>query len=365
MSLRVVCLKHTLDFRFEAGTSRGILTHKDTWFVKVYDADNPSVFGLGECGPLIGLSTDDLPNFDEDLQKIVAAFNRYDVEVFTWNLSLIIDQLIPNQYPSIRFGIETALHDFLNGGKRIIFDNEFSRGQQAIAINGLIWMGNKDFMLTQIEEKLASGYTTLKMKVGALDFEQECELLALIRQRYSAEQITLRLDANGAWAPEEAKQKLERLASFSIHSIEQPIKPQQPEALAALCAASPVPIALDEELIGVIDYMQKLRLLKKLKPQYIVLKPTLLGGFQHCREWIEVANRLKIKWWITSALESNIGLNAVSQFAATFNNTLPQGLGTGQLYYNNIASPLVIEQGTLRYNATDSWDLSLFEGFEA
>ncbi|MFN8355377.1 MAG: o-succinylbenzoate synthase [Spirosomataceae bacterium] len=361
MSLRAVCHKHVLDFRFEAGTSRGILTQKNTWFVKIYDTEQPAVYGLGECGPLQGLSIDDVSDFEEVLQRICGSFNRYDLEVFAWNLNLVIEQLIPNQYPSIRFGLETALHDFLNGGKRIIFNNAFSQGQQAIPINGLIWMGEKSFMLRQIEEKLKAGFTTLKMKVGALDFEQECALLQQIRTEFSPEEITLRVDANGAWTATEAQEKLQKLAEYSLHSIEQPIKPRHLDEMAALCASSPVPIALDEELIGVSDYRQKLRLLKQLMPPYIILKPTLLGGFQHCKEWIEVANRLKINWWMTSALESNIGLNAVSQFTASLHNSLPQGLGTGQLYHNNIASPLTIHQGHLYYQAEHSWDLRLFE----
>lgn len=359
MSLRATAYTHVLQFRFEAGTSRGILTEKPTYFIKIYDTDQPEVFGLGECGPLKGLSADDLPDFADILQRYCRAFNRLDVELFSWNLNIIVDQLVGNQFPSIRFGFETALLDFLNGGKRQIFDNDFSQGQSPIKINGLIWMGAADQMLRQIEEKLEAGYTCLKLKIGAIDFDQELRLLGHVRQHFDASQITLRVDANGAFSADTAHEKLQRLAEYELHSIEQPIKPRQKEHMAALCENSPVPVALDEELIGVTDYMEKLRLLKALRPPYIILKPTLLGGFQHCREWIEIANRLKIKWWITSALESNVGLNAVSQFTAQFNNPLPQGLGTGQLYHNNVPSPLHLEGDRLFYSSHDAWDTSV------
>lgn len=364
MSLRATAYTHVLQFRFEAGTSRGILTEKPTYFIKIYDTDQPEVFGLGECGPLKGLSADDLPDFADILQRYCRAFNRLDVELFSWNLNIIVDQLVGNQFPSIRFGFETALLDFLNGGKRQIFDNDFSQGQSPIKINGLIWMGAADQMLRQIEEKLEAGYTCLKLKIGAIDFDQELRLLGHVRQHFDASQITLRVDANGAFSADTAHEKLQRLAEYELHSIEQPIKPRQKEHMAALCENSPVPVALDEELIGVTDYMEKLRLLKALRPPYIILKPTLLGGFQHCREWIEIANRLKIKWWITSALESNVGLNAVSQFTAQFNNPLPQGLGTGQLYHNNVPSPLHLEGENLFYSPSLAWDTSML-AFEA
>ena len=359
MSLRAVAYTHTLHFRFEAGTSRGVLTEKPTYFVKVFDSDNPEVFGLGECGPLKGLSTDDLPDFAEVLQRYCGAFNRLDVEVFAWNLNIIIDQLVGNQYPSVRFGFETALTDYLHGGRRQLFDTPFSRGEAPIHINGLIWMGTPEVMLQQIEAKLKAGFSCLKLKIGAVDFEEELRLLRHVRQHFGPEHVTLRVDANGAFAAETAHEQLKRLAEYELHSIEQPIKPHQKEHMAALCESSPVPVALDEELIGVMDYMDKLRLLKALRPPFIILKPTLLGGFQHCREWIEIAQRLKIKWWITSALESNVGLNAVSQFAATFNNPLPQGLGTGQLYHNNLDSPLHLQGEHLFYNPTLGWDLSV------
>ncbi len=361
MGLKVKWLKHTLKFKFEAGTSRGVYTEKDTFFLKIFDSENPSVFGLGEAAPLKGLSIDDLPNFEEILQELCDTFNNLDLEVFEWNINIILSQLIDDRFPSIKFGFETALLDVMNGGRRVIFDNDFSKSKKAININGLVWMGSKDFMTAQVNEKLAAGFDTIKMKVGAINFAEELEILSSIRQQFSAEQITLRVDANGAFSPEEAPEKLIQLTNYQIHSIEQPIKQQQPEAMAELCQNSPLPIALDEELIGVSDYVQKMQLLKKLKPTYIILKPTLLGGLQHCREWIEIASRLHIGWWMTSALESNIGLNAISQFTAEYKNPLPQGLGTGSLYHNNIASPLLVENGKLNYQANVGWDLSLLQ----
>ncbi|WP_420154193.1 o-succinylbenzoate synthase [Siphonobacter sp.] len=360
MSLKVLVHKHILDFRFAAGTSRGTLTQHTAYYLKVFDDENPYCFGLGEASPLAGLSPDYV-NFEATLQKVCQAFNRYDLEVFSWNLDLILNQLVDPRFPTIRMGLETALRDLLHEGKRQIFKNSFSEGEREIPINGLIWMGDKNWMLQQIDQKLEAGFRTLKMKVGAIDFEQEMECLTSIRKRFSPEAITLRVDANGAWTPEEAQEKLNRLAELSIHSIEQPIKARQPEAMAALCEQSPIPIALDEELIGVYDYMDKMRLLKKIQPPFIILKPTLLGGFTACKEWIEIANRLKIKWWLTSALESNIGLNAIAQFAGEFQNPLPQGLGTGGLYYNNVPSPLSIAQGQLSYNSQQPWDLQLLQ----
>ncbi len=361
MGLKVKLYKHTLKFRFEAGTSRGVYTEKDTFFLKIYDSENPSIFGLGEAAPLKGLSIDDFPNYQDILQGACDTFNGLDLEVFEWNINIILAQLIDDRLPSIKFGFETALLDYMNGGKRVIFDNNFVKSEKAININGLVWMGSKAFMMEQVEEKISAGFDTIKMKIGAINFDEELSILASIRERFSPEKITLRVDANGAFSPEEASEKLSQLAHYQIHSIEQPIKQKQADAMVALCQSSPIPIALDEELIGITDYVQKMQMLKKIKPQFIILKPTLLGGLQHCREWIEIASRLQIGWWLTSALESNIGLNAIAQFAAEYKNTLPQGLGTGSLYHNNIESPLNVNAGKLHYEALQAWDLELFD----
>ena len=361
MGLKVKMYKHTLKFKFGAGTSRGIYTEKDTFFLKIFDSEDPSIFGLGEAAPLQGLSIDDFPNYQAILQGACDTFNSLDLEVFEWNINIILAQLIDDRLPSIKFGFETALLDFMNGGKRVIFDNNFVKGEKPISINGLVWMGSKTFMMEQVEEKISAGFDTIKMKIGAINFEEELSILASIRERFSYEKITLRVDANGAFSPEEAPAKLLQLADYQLHSIEQPIKQKQMNLMMDLCENSPISIALDEELIGITDYVQKMQLLKKIKPQYIILKPTLLGGLQHCREWIEIASRLHIGWWLTSALESNIGLNAIAQFNAEYKNTIPQGLGTGALYHNNIASPLTVKAGKLHYDLQKKWDLAMFD----
>lgn len=357
MSLKADYLKYTLHFRFEAGTSRGTLTEKTSYVIRLFDDENPSLIGYGECGPLKGLSYDDRPDFEEQLGHYCREFTDLDLQLFSWNVPIVLNQVISPQFPSILFGFETAMLDYLGGGQHILKKSDFTAGHRSLPINGLVWMGSTVFMQQQIDEKLQSGYTTLKLKIGANDFEQECELLAQIRNRFSADRITLRVDANGAFQPDDVMTKLERLATYNLHSIEQPIRAGQPDLLADLCRHTPLPIALDEELIGQMEYVHKFRLLKKIQPQFIVLKPTLLGGFRHCDEWIELAGRLNIGWWLTSALESNIGLNAIAQYTAQFKHLLPQGLGTGQLYHNNVDSPLVVNGGQLRYNPAHSWNL--------
>lgn len=358
MSLKADYLKHTLHFRFEAGTSRGTLTEKITYLIRLCDTDDPTVVGYGECGPLKGLSYDDRPDFETHLARYCRDFNDLDLELFSWNVPIVLNQMISQEFPSILFGLETAMLDFLAGGRRVLWETDFTHGHRSLPINGLIWMGSPAFMRQQIEEKLGAGFTTLKLKIGAIDFEQECDLLAQIRDRFTPDQITLRVDANGAFRPEQAMAKLERLATYGLHSIEQPIRAGQPDLMADLCRHSPLPIALDEELIGQMEYMNKFRLLRKIQPQFIILKPTLLGGMRHCDEWVELAGRLNIGWWVTSALESNIGLSAVAQYTAQFKNSLPQGLGTGQLYKNNFDSPLSIMNGRLHFNPGEPWDLS-------
>ncbi|MDO1448690.1 o-succinylbenzoate synthase [Rhodocytophaga aerolata] len=349
--------KYTLHFKFEAGTSRGVLTQKDTYFVKIWNRDNPQVYGIGECSVLKGLSIDDKVDYESYLANICAELSDFE---FSGDISVVLNELIGNQYPSIQFGIETALLDLLNGGNRIIYPSPFTDGKAGVPINGLIWMGAEDFMRHQIDLKLEQGYTCLKLKIGALDFAKECALLEYIRSRYSPEQVTLRVDANGAFSTEEALQKLDILSQFELHSIEQPIRQGQVKFMHRLCRQTPLPIALDEELIGVMTYKDKASLLDEITPQYIILKPSLLGGFQHSLEWIKLCEARQIGWWITSALESNIGLNAISQFTAVQQNTLPQGLGTGQLYTNNIDSPLEIASGKLYYTLDNRWKLPSF-----
>ena len=345
---------HRLRFRFEAGTSRGVLTDHPVYYLQLVDLANPGPMGLGEAAPLKGLSVDDRPDFAKRLDQFCAAFNA---ERFA-ELADVDPLWLQKQtigLPSVRFATETALLDLSHGGQKVICPNFFVRGERGLPINGLVWMGSQADMRQQIEEKLASGYRCLKLKIGAIDFEQELALLHDIRRRFSAAQITLRVDANGAFAPADAPEKLAALAQFELHSIEQPIRAGQLAALAALCAAPPLPIALDEELIGIQARRDRYELLAHIRPQFIVLKPTLLGGLADTAEWIELATQLGIGWWITSALESNIGLNAICQFTAQYDPVMPQGLGTGQLYHNNYASPLRIHEGEILYGPAEVW----------
>lgn len=361
MALTAKFYKHPLKFKFDAGTSRGVLREKNSYYVIIQDSENTSLFGLGEASPLKGLSVDDVPEFESILNAICNEFTTIDFEVFSWNINILIEQLVPNKFPSIKFAFETALLDILNGGKRQIFINDFSNQNKALTINGLVWMGDSTFMQKQVAEKINSGYTTIKLKIGAINFDEEIAIIKSIRDKFDASQITIRVDANGAFDATNVEEKLKTLAQFDIHSIEQPIKAGQPTLMAELCAKNILPIALDEELIGIHDYVQKLQLLKKIHPQYIILKPTLVGGIQSTKDWIEIANRTKTGWWITSALEANIGLNAICQLTAEYNNPLPQGLGTGQLFENNIQSPLTVENGTIFLHPHQNWDLDLLD----
>ncbi|WP_215223774.1 o-succinylbenzoate synthase [Echinicola shivajiensis] len=347
--------KHQLDFRFEAGTSRGVLKRKETYFVSVSKAGEHEQKGWGEAGPLPKLSIDDISNFEAFLSNYIEALKENDVP---WSQEGILDfckSFISDEHPSIRFAFETAMLDLLNGAKKKILENPFYSENRAIDINGLIWMGNVDFMLRQIEEKLKAGFSCIKMKIGAIDFDQELALLAHIRKNFSADEIVLRVDANGAFSPEEALAKLDLLAKFDLHSIEQPIKAGQIDTMALLCEQSPLDIALDEELIGVNKISDRKKLLEQIKPPFIILKPTLVGGIKDTQEWINLADQLGIQWWMTSALESNIGLNAISQLTSSYNTVLPQGLGTGQLYHNNIPSPLEVKEGKIFYTSSIAW----------
>jgi len=330
---------YTLKFKQPSGTSRGILKEKKIWLTTVWDSNNPAIKGKGECNPLVGLSIDDIPEYEEKLKQICDNFSDYQDGLY--------EKLI--QFPSIYFGIEMALLDLKRGGQQIYFNTPLIKFNQPIKINGLIWMGEESFMLDQIEQKLAEGFKCLKMKIGAIDFEKEKSILASIRKRFNAEELELRVDANGGFSAEDALQKLKNLDQFDIHSIEQPIQQGQLKEMKQLCLESPIPIALDEELIGVLKREEKRELLESILPQYIILKPSLVGGFKGSLEWIELAGELSIPWWITSALESNIGLNAIAQFTSTLYNPLPQGLGTGGLYLNNFESPLSLKGEFLSY----------------
>lgn len=333
--LRATFEKKTFQFKRPSGTSRGVLTEKHAWFLKVYDEKNPEIKGIGECSIIPGLSPD-FESFEAYEQQLEIVCADLDTDLSDW--------------PSIKFGVETALLDLKTGGKQQFFDNSFSRSERHIPINGLIWMGDEGFMREQIEEKLESGFTTIKMKIGAIDFNTEISLLASIRKHYDPEQITLRVDANGAFAPEKALNYLQQLSEFDLHSIEQPIRQKQWSEMKRLCLETPVPIALDEELIGVNQTNEKIELLETIAPQFIILKPSLHGGISGTKEWISLAEERNIPWWMTSALESNIGLNAICQLTGEYNNPLPQGLGTGSLYVNNVPTNLVVEEGNIFLN---------------
>jgi len=354
--VKVECKKYTLDFRFDAGTSRGVLRTKDTFFIKVSSKNFPGRSGYGEAGPLPKLSVDDVPDFESRLHQVSQEISNIPIPISEESILELLENAVPENLPSVRFALEVALLDLIHGGKKRIFPNAFFDHQSAVPINGLIWMGERNFMLDQIKQKLEQGYHCIKMKIGSIDFDQECELLSYIRERYSADQITLRVDANGAFSPEEAIGKLTQLAQFGIHSIEQPIRQGQKAAMKELCAQSPIPIALDEELIGVNGMREKARMLEKINPQYIILKPTLVGGIRSTREWISLAEEMQIGWWMTSALESNIGLNAIAQLTSTYDPVIPQGLGTGQLYHNNIDSPLTVDSGRIFYDRSGAWE---------
>ncbi len=359
MPLQASVYKRTFHFSFDARTSRGSMKEKISWFIKVWDTAEPEIAGVGECGPLPGLSPDHTPHLQETIDGLIGRFNHQSVSIAPISsLSELHAFLIHSfgadlQYPSLVFAFETALLDLLHGGNKVIFKNSFLEGTP-IPINGLIWMGGLDFMLQQIEIKIRDGFSCVKLKVGGIDFDKECDVLQYIRRKYFRDRITIRLDANGAFKPADALYKLKELAKFDIHSIEQPLKPGAPE-MEELCRTSPVAIALDEELIGVTKSEEKERLIKRLKPAYIILKPTLHGGLYACQEWIQWAEKHHVGWWITSALESNIGLNAIAQFTAQYATTLPQGLGTGMLYTDNLESPLTVSQGLLSYENQLPW----------
>ena len=337
--------KHTLQFKRPSGTSRGVLQQKESWFIIL--KENGAV-GIGECGLLKGLSVDDVPDYEEKLADLCERINRGEEPA----------PVEYADYPSIRFGLEMALLSLRSEDPFELFHSEFTRGKLPIPINGLVWMGDEDFMKEQINQKIEQGFGCIKMKIGAIDFETEFKLLEAIRRSFTAEQIELRVDANGAFSEEEALSNLKRLATLDLHSIEQPIKAGNWQAMAALCEVTPLPIALDEELIGIHDMAEKEQLIQTVSPQFIILKPSLVGGIQACDEWIELAEKYGAGWWITSALESNVGLNAISQYTFTKNSTLPQGLGTGGLYTNNVEAPLVVKQGNLWYEPQLSWNLS-------
>ncbi|WP_452220696.1 o-succinylbenzoate synthase [Lacinutrix salivirga] len=338
--------QHILEFKVPSGTSRGVLKTKETWFIII---ENEGKQGIGECGILRGLSIDDRPDYESKLQWTCQNIDK--------GLEVLWSELI--EFPSIQIGLEMAFKSLQSDHEFKLFPSAFTKDNATIPINGLIWMGNEAFMKTQIKEKLKAGFSCIKLKIGAIDFKTELNLLKSIRKEFSAEDIELRVDANGAFTPTEALEKLKQLSEFQLHSIEQPIKQGQYQAMATLCEQTPLPIALDEELIGLFTAQQKQEALLTIQPQYIILKPSFIGGFKGTDEWINLAEKQNIGWWITSALESNIGLNAIAQYTYLKHNKRPQGLGTGSLFTNNFDSPLQVKNGTLQYNNNLNWDFKL------
>ncbi|MHA6280227.1 o-succinylbenzoate synthase [Salinimicrobium sp. CAU 1759] len=338
--------KYILNFKRPSGTSRGVLTQKETWFL-ILKKDGKT--GIGECGILRSLSFDDRPDYEEKLKWVCE------------NIALGEEQLWEElrEFPSIQFGVEMAFRSLAANDPFLLFPSEFTRGQAAIPINGLVWMGEEQFMKEQIVQKIKEGFNCIKLKIGAIDFETEIELLKYIRREFTSEEIEIRVDANGAFLPAEALDKLKRLSELELHSIEQPIKQGQPEEMAKLGKTSPLPIALDEELIGVTDVTEKKKLLQIIEPQYLIFKPSLIGGMKGTQEWIDLLEKRKAHWWITSALESNVGLNAIAQFTYNLKNPMPQGLGTGGLYTNNFESPLEVDKGELWYLPSQKWNFNL------
>lgn len=341
--MNATVVPYTLQFANPAGTSRGVYTTRKSWFIVLRDGDR---VGVGECAPLPNLSCDDLPNYQERIDhfcKIIERDGGFDME-----------ELRP--YPSILFGFETALRD-LHSSNHILWDTPFSRGEKGIIINGLIWMGSHEYMLKQIGEKVDKGFRCLKLKVGAIDFNDELDLVKRIRQKYSSSDLEIRLDANGGFTPANALERISEFSKYAIHSIEQPIRAGQIAEMACLVPKSSIRIALDEELIGVNAPSQKRLLLDEINPHYIILKPSLHGGLLGSHEWIDLASERSIGWWITSALESNVGLYAIAQWCASLGVTMPQGLGTGMLFTNNFDSPLYIDGQELMYRKGGEWML--------
>ena len=337
--------RYLLNFKQPSGTSRGILNDKETWFLIL---EHEGKWGIGECGLLRGLSADDRDDYEEKLRWLCENIHLGEEALY----SVLVE------FPSLQFGLEMAFRSLEAENPFLLHPSLFTEGKNNIPINGLIWMGDKRFMKEQMRQRLNDGFKCIKMKIGAIDFSTELELLEALRKEFSSEEIEVRVDANGAFAPTEALEKLKRLSDLKLHSIEQPIKAGQWEEMALLCDQTPLPIALDEELIGLFSEIEKIKMLKTIQPQYIILKPSFIGGYQGSDFWIDLAESHRIGWWITSALESNIGLNAISQYTFTKNSKLPQGLGTGSLYTNNIPAPLKVSQGFLSYQNKINWDLS-------
>jgi O-succinylbenzoate synthase len=347
-NLKAEFVPYQLKFKKPGRTSRGVMTDRNIWLLKVYEKDFPELAGFGEVAPLPGLSLESAQQVEDMLIDVCVKIQQYDQL-----LSGMLDRV-----PSVQFALEQALLDLKNNGDKILFPSKFTSGQELIRTNGLIWMGEPDYMIDQINEKINNGFKCIKLKIGSLDFEDELKIVEQIRDVFGYHELEIRLDANGAFHPDDALEMLDRLAIYEIHSIEQPLRAGQWEEMAELCLTSPIPIALDEECIGAITKEDKEETLDQINPSFIVLKPSLVGGFLQSEEWIELAEQRDIHWWITSALESNLGLNAIAQWTFTKQNPIHQGLGTGQLYVNNFDSPLYMESENLLFDPSKNWRLN-------
>lgn len=342
--MRAAYAPYRLRFKAPSGTSRGVLMEKETYFIKLWRDDSPEVYGVGECALFRGLSKEDKPDYEDKLRELCAAINRGK-------------ECDLDGYSSIIFGLEGAKRDLANGGRRVYYQTPFVEGEQQISINGLIWMGSKSEMLTRVEDKINCGFRTLKLKIGGISFDDELRILQSIRERFTIDELEIRLDANGAFPADEALGRLERLAKYQIHSIEQPIKAGNWADMCSIIAASPIPIVLDEELIGITEHNIMVALLESINPDYIILKPSLMGGIANSERWISLAKERGIGYWITSALESNVGLSHIAQWVSTLDVDIPQGLGTGALYHNNIPSSLEQKGDYLISNPSLNWEI--------
>ena len=334
---KITITSKLLHFLQPAGTSRGVYNTRLSFYLKLTSDEQPDVVGVGECATLPDLSCDAMPpnEYERKLRTFCDEYERTGV----------IDYEAMHPYPSMLFGLETAVAQFNAKGSLNFFDTPFGRGEEGISINGLVWMGTFEEMFERLEAKLKAGFRCIKIKIGAIDFDRELQLIRHIRSTFSRNDVELRVDANGGFTPEEALSRMEALVQYDIHSIEQPIKQHQWTEMARLCTTTPLPIGLDEELIGVNERQKKIELLDTIRPQYIVLKPSLHGGMAGTEEWIQLARERNIGSWITSALESNVGLNAIAQLTASIYGTNirhAQGLGTGQLFADNIEMPLKV-----------------------
>lgn len=345
--MRFAFAPYRLLFKEPGGTSRGVMTEKPTFLVKVFDENDPEHFGIGEAAVFPGLSPEADGNYVNKLIEVMA------------NVALGLPTDL-TRHSSIQFGLEQAILDFSNDCKGIYYPGDFTQGKSEIIINGLVWMGDFDRMIERIREKVGAGFHCLKLKIGAIDWDKELEMLHFIRNSFNENELTIRVDANGAFNDKDALQRLNDLSQLSIHSIEQPVKSGQTELMAYICRVSPIPVALDEELIGKGTEEERKKTLDVIKPAYIILKPALCGGFSGASEWISLADERNIGWWITSALESNIGLNAIAQWTAQLGVSMPQGLGTGGVFSNNFKTPIYLEGEILKFNPNDKFDYTQF-----